>query len=77
MAGSTHSPRYRVFRRRLVEAREACGLSQRDVARRLRRPPSFIAKVEIGERRLDALELDDLAAIYGKPVTWFIPPRTK
>jgi len=77
VAGSTHSVRYREFRRRLKQAREACGLTQRAVALRLHRPPSFIAKVEIGERRLDALELDDLAAIYGKAVAWFIPSRAK
>jgi transcriptional regulator with XRE-family HTH domain len=77
VAGSTHSPRYREFRRRLRKAREEAGLSQREVARRLRRPPSFIAKVETGDRRLDVLELDEIASIYRRSVESFIPPKGK
>ena len=75
MAGSAHQRRYAELRRRLRDARASAGLTQRDVAARLNRPPSFIAKVESGERRLDVLELDDLAAIYGKPLDWFVPSR--
>lgn len=50
------SPEYQQLRRLLVEAREAAGLSQVEVAQRLRRAQSFVSKYELGERRLDVVE---------------------
>jgi transcriptional regulator with XRE-family HTH domain len=41
----------------MVEAREKAGLTQVELARRLNRPQSFVAKYEGGERRLDIVEL--------------------
>ncbi len=32
-------------------------MTQRDLARKLRREPSFVARIEHGERRLDIVEL--------------------
>jgi transcriptional regulator with XRE-family HTH domain len=46
-----------VFRRKMVAIREAAGLSQRDLAKRLGRPPSVVAHIEIGQRRVDTAEL--------------------
>jgi transcriptional regulator with XRE-family HTH domain len=37
--------------------RKAAGLTQRDVAHRLDVPPSWVAKVETGERRIDLVEM--------------------
>jgi hypothetical protein len=37
-------------------ARKSAGLTQAEVAGRLRKPQSFVAKYENGERRLDVLE---------------------
>ena len=37
-------------------ARKSAGLTQAEVAGRLKRPQSFVAKYENGERRLDVLE---------------------
>jgi len=31
-----------------------------------------VSKVESGERRLDPVELARFAAVYGKPVVWFL-----
>lgn len=45
----------------LVEARKSAELSQEELARRLRRSQSFIAKIEVGERRLDVLEFIEIA----------------
>ncbi len=39
-----------------------------EVARKLGKPQSFVSKSENGERRIDAVEFADLAAIYGKPM---------
>jgi transcriptional regulator with XRE-family HTH domain len=46
---------------RLAALRVAAGLTQRDLAQRMRKPPSFIAKLELAERRLDLLDLQALA----------------
>lgn len=37
------------------------GLTQRDLAERLGKPPSFVAKIETGERRLDLVEFVAIA----------------
>lgn len=41
----------------LVAVRRAAGLSQRELAARLKRERSFVARVEQGERRVDVIEL--------------------
>lgn len=48
-----------------MEARQAAGLTQTELARRLGRPQSYISKVELGERRVDLVELIDLADAVG------------
>jgi transcriptional regulator with XRE-family HTH domain len=45
-----------------VAERKAAGLTQTVLAQRLGKPPSFVAKYELGERRLDLLEYLDIAA---------------
>ncbi len=57
MAGAVRTEAYGTLLRALVEARAASGLSQADLAMRLGKPPSFVAKYELGERRLDVVEL--------------------
>jgi transcriptional regulator with XRE-family HTH domain len=56
MEKSTHTPEYDSLRFELRTARETAGLSQRDLASRLKVPHSWIAKVESGERRIDLVE---------------------
>lgn len=66
---SLHSPEHQALCELLIAARHKAGLTQRAVAKRLKRPQSFVAKVEGGERRLDVLEfLDLLDAIQADPL---------
>jgi transcriptional regulator with XRE-family HTH domain len=51
------------FRELLVAAREESGLTQVQVAERLRKPQSYVSKIERGERRLDIIEFFELAEI--------------
>ena len=60
MAATLHDPRYRRLVRLLKEAREEAGLTQEAVGKRLKKPQSYLGKVETHQRRLDALELFDL-----------------
>lgn len=53
------------FRKLLVEARTASGLTQQQLSTKLKRPQSFVSKYERGERRLDVLEFREVAAALG------------
>ncbi|WP_186210843.1 helix-turn-helix domain-containing protein [Burkholderia gladioli] len=65
MVKSLHSSSYVLFRRLLSKAREDSGLTQTEVAARLRRPQSFVAKYEGGERRLDVVEFIEVCTALG------------
>lgn len=56
MTSSLHSPTARRLREILTAARRKSGLTQVEVAARMKRPQSFISKYEGGERRLDVVE---------------------
>lgn len=56
MMKTLNSPEYGLFQSLLIKARESAGLTQAAVAIKLKRPQSFVAKYEGGERRLDVIE---------------------
>jgi len=62
---------YRNFLTRLIEARKQAGLTQVEVAKRLGKAHSFISKCELGERRVDFVELQQLAKLYKKDLFFF------
>jgi len=53
------------FRELLIVARNDAGITQAELAGRLRRPQSFVSKYERGERRLDVVEFGDVAKALG------------
>jgi len=55
------SRRHRTLCATLVTARKAAGLSQHELAKRLKTSQTVIARIEIGERRIDVIEFIDLA----------------
>ena len=59
------SPSYKRAIAALVDARHASGQTQRDVAAAIGKPPSFVAKIETGERRLDFVEFIAVARALG------------
>jgi len=65
------SQEYKLFRGRLKKGRLAAGLTQVQVARKLRKQQSYVAKCESGERRVDVLELKKFAKLYRKPLSYF------
>ena len=49
----------------LKEIRLNSGLTQTEMATRLGRPQSYVSKYEIGERKLDFLELREICRVAG------------
>jgi len=60
VAGRSVEP-FKEIGRRLAEVRHERGLTQKQLAERLERPPSYVAKLELAERRLDIIDLAALA----------------
>jgi transcriptional regulator with XRE-family HTH domain len=60
-----HSQQSRYLCQALVSLRKAAGLTQRDLAKRLRRERSLIGRLELGERRLDMVEFYWICAACG------------
>jgi transcriptional regulator with XRE-family HTH domain len=66
---TVHSSDQAAFCALMIAARKEAGLTQHALARRLKRPQSFVAKYEGGERRLDVIEFVAIVrAIGGDPV---------
>ena len=63
---------YKRMLERLRSARKEAGLTQAEVAKRLGKPQSYVSKCELGERRIDPLELAAFAKVYGRSVAWFV-----
>jgi transcriptional regulator with XRE-family HTH domain len=61
MGKSIHTPQHQKLRELLIAARKKANLTQAEVAERLGRPQSFVAKYEGGERRLDVIEFIEVA----------------
>jgi transcriptional regulator with XRE-family HTH domain len=56
---------YKVFGSIMREARTEAGISQKDLAARLRKPQSFISIYENGQRRIDVLEFSLIVSAFG------------
>ena len=72
MSKSIHSSEYISVIKKLREAREAAGLTQQEAAEKLNKPQSYISKIERGERRIDVVELTELARMYKKRTSYFL-----
>jgi transcriptional regulator with XRE-family HTH domain len=72
MVKSIYDKDYREIIERLKKARIDAGLSQQAVADKLKKPQSFISKIESGERRLDVAELKKFSKIYNKASSYFL-----
>lgn len=58
--------------RRLREAREYVGLSQEEVAFALAISRPAVGNIESAARKVEAIELDKLSALYGRAVDYFL-----
>lgn len=65
MSRSLRSPLHTSMMTVLRRERGRSDLTQAELAGRLRRPQSYVAKVETGERRLDVVEFVEYARAIG------------
>jgi transcriptional regulator with XRE-family HTH domain len=65
MTRSLRTPGHQALMQVLVETRKSKGVTQQELADRLDRPQSYVAKVETGERRLDVVEFIEWAQCLG------------
>jgi ribosome-binding protein aMBF1 (putative translation factor) len=61
MPKSVHTDKYAKFRELLIAIRTNLSLTQTQLAEKLGKPQSFVSKYESGERRLDFIEVLELA----------------
>lgn len=71
MKRSLHSKEYKAFTERLRSARLESGLMQVQVAKKLKRPQSYVSNIESGQQRVDVVELQKFAKLYGKEMNYF------
>ncbi len=69
---SVYTNQYRRFCALLIQARKAAGLTQVELAEQLKRPQSFVSKLERGERRLDVIEFLEVARALRLDVRAFL-----
>ena len=57
--------------KRLIQARQEAGLNQIEAAKRLGRSQSYLSKIEVGQRKVDVIELKKIAKVYKKSTSYF------
>lgn len=72
---SVHTAAYQFLLGRLRQARQAAGMTQVELAARLGKRQAYVSRCELGERRLDVIELLEWADALGQPLDFFLPPR--
>ena len=65
MPKSLRTPRQQHLQDLLINLRKSKNFTQAEIAQRLSRPQSFVAKYEGGERRLDVIEFIEVTHALG------------
>jgi transcriptional regulator with XRE-family HTH domain len=72
MEKSVHTAEYATLLDMLREARRQAGVTQTELAARLRKSQSFVSKVEVGETRLDVIQLRTILRALGVSLRDFV-----
>ena len=72
MEKSVSSEDYKLFLRRLRAERRRAGVTQEELATRLKETQTFVSKCERGERRIDVIELRAICKALGTSFTAFV-----
>lgn len=65
-----YTSEYKSLMGKLKKARVEAGFTQQEVAKKLKKPQSYVSKSESGERRLDFVEISNFLKIYGKDISY-------
>jgi transcriptional regulator with XRE-family HTH domain len=74
---SIHSGGQSAFSKLMIGARKSAGLTQHELAKRLHKPQSFVAKYEGGERRIDVVEFVTICWAIGADPAKILRALTK
>jgi len=77
MDKSIHTDEYRALLEVLREARLAAKVTQVELATRLGQSQSFVSKAEVGERRLDLVQLRTICHALGTTLPAFVAELEK
>ena len=72
MSKTIYSKDHKFLVEQLKKARIEIGLDQANVAKPLGKTQSYISKIESGQRRIDIVQLKNLAKTYKKSLDCFI-----
>ncbi len=72
MKKNLYEQSYAAFTDLLKEERKKADLTQAELAKKLRRPQSYVSKYERGDRRLDVIEFLEIAKVIGFDPTAFL-----
>ena len=72
MNKTIYSNDHKYLVKQLKNARKEIGLDQCEVAGLLGKTQSHISKIESGQRRIDVIQLKELAKIYKKDINYFL-----
>lgn len=72
MEKTIYTREYAAVLRLLRDARKASGLTQVQIAAALGQSQSFVSKIELGDRRLDIIQLRTVLRLFGVPLGEFV-----
>ena len=72
MKKAIYSREQKQLTEKLKKARKEVSLDQKQAAKKLGTTQSYISKLESGQRKIDVIQLKELAKIYKKEISYFL-----
>lgn len=72
MTKAIYLKEYKQIAEKLKKTRIESGLTQEIVAEKIKKPQSYVSKVESAGQRIDVIELKLFAELYKKDINYFI-----
>lgn len=72
MSKTIYTNEHKNLIKKLKSARLSAKLDQKTAANRLNKSQSYISKMESGQRRVDIVQLKELANVYKKDIKYFL-----
>ena len=75
MNKSIYSNDYKFLTKQLKSSRLEAELTQKEVANLLGKTQSYISKIEMGQIRIDVIQLKEIAKLYNKDLDYFLKEK--